>query len=185
MTASDSAIATTQLDFLSLESLNFEPPPPDTRQRLLRFPLSSQDSGLLPLEDIAEVLQVALADILPIPGVPDEALGVCNWRGEMLWLIDCNALMGYSPLLSQVSDLSPVLVLVVQAQDKSIGLGVPRFDDIERHDLSHLQIVAPGIFPPKMHAFIAGILPGDQGAVLDAPSIIQCPLWRQSQEDVP
>ncbi|NER80144.1 MAG: chemotaxis protein CheW, partial [Leptolyngbya sp. SIO1D8] len=115
MAASDSAIATTQLDFLTLESLNFEPSLPDTRQRLLRFPLSPQDSGLLPLEDIAEVLQVPLADILPVPGIPDKALGICNWRGKMLWLVDTHALLGYPPLLDQVSGLSPLIVLVIQA----------------------------------------------------------------------
>ena len=185
MTASNSAIATTQLDLLALESLDFQPPPPDTRQRLLRFPLSNHDSGLLRLEDIAEVLQIASADVLPVPGVPEEVMGICNWRGEMLWLIDFNALIGYPPLLNQISGLSPLTILVIQAHDKVVGLGVSQFDDVELHDLSHLQSVAPGLFPPPMHAFIAGVLPGDQGAVLDASSIIQCPLWRRSQEEVP
>ena len=185
MTVSNSAIATTQLDLLALESLNFEPPPPDTRQRLLRFPLSNHDSGLLLLEDIAEVLQIALLDILPVPGVPKQVLGICNWRGNMLWVIDLNALIGYPPLLSQVSGLSPLTILVIQTQDKAVGLGVSHFDDVELHDLDHLQAVAPGLFPPPMHPFIAGVLPGDQGAVLHVPSIIQCPLWRQAQEDIP
>lgn len=185
MTAADFAIATTQSDLLTLESLNFELPPPDTRQRLLRFPLSAQDSGLLPLEEIAEVLKIAVASILPVPGVPEEVLGICNWRGDMVWLIDFNTLLGYTPLLSQVAGLESLIVLVIQAQDKVIGLGVPQFDDIELHDLNHLQPVAPGLFPPQMYPFIAGALPGDQGTVLSGSSIIQCPIWRPSQEDTP
>ncbi|MGF1524079.1 MAG: chemotaxis protein CheW [Leptolyngbyaceae cyanobacterium] len=182
MTVSDSAIATTQSTLLTLDSLDFELPAPDTRQRLLRFPLSTQDSGLLLLEDIAEVFQVAVTDILPVPGVPEATLGICNWRGAMLWLIDFNTLIGYSPLLSYLPGLSPVTVLVIQTQDGTIGLGIPRFDDIELHDLDHLQSVAPGLFPAKMYPFIAGVLPGDQGAVLDGAAIVGCPLWQKSRE---
>lgn len=39
----------------SLDSLTLEPLPPSTRQRLLRFPLGSDNSALLPLEQIAEI----------------------------------------------------------------------------------------------------------------------------------
>ncbi|NER81963.1 MAG: chemotaxis protein CheW, partial [Leptolyngbya sp. SIO1D8] len=99
--------------------------------------------------------------------------------------VDTHALLGYPPLLDQVSGLSPLIVLVIQAQGHTVGLGIPRFDDIELHDLSHLQPVAPGVFPAQMSPFIAGVPPGVQGAVLDALSIIQCPLWQQSQEDIP
>lgn len=182
MSGSDSAIAT-PLDILDFDSLSFESPPPDTRQRLLRFPLSDRESGLLLLADIVEVLQLPLADILPVPGVPETMLGVCNWRGEMLWLLDFCAFVGYSSLLQQVGKRSPVTVLVIQTQAKSIALGISRFEDIELHDLNHLQFVAPGLFPASLMPFLAGVLPGEQGVVLDAAAIVQCPFGQRSQEE--
>ncbi|MGF1514639.1 MAG: chemotaxis protein CheW [Elainellaceae cyanobacterium] len=181
MTATDAAIAITQPSVLTLESLDFSQPPPDTRQRLLRFQLNTQDSGLLRLEDIAEVLQIAVASILPVPGVPEEVLGICNWRGNMLWLVDFGSLTGYPALLSQAVGLTSLTVLVIQVQGKAVGLGVSQFDDIELHDLNQLQPLALDLFPTKLYPFIAGVLPGDGGVVLNAPSIIQCPLWHASQ----
>ncbi|MGB3612595.1 MAG: chemotaxis protein CheW [Elainellaceae cyanobacterium] len=183
MTAANAAIALAQQDFLTLESLGIEAPPPDDRQRLLRFPLSTQDSGLLRLEDIAEVLPVAVDSILPVPGIPDAVLGLCNWRGDMLWLVDFSTLTGYPPLLDQAISLTSLIVLVIKAQGQTVGLGVPQFDDVELHDLNHLQPVSPGLFSSKLYPFIAGVLPGDQGVVINAPSIIQCPLWHSTQED--
>ena len=182
MTLPDSAIVTTQSALLTLESLDFELPAPDKRQRLLRFPLSTQDSGLLLLEDIAEVFQVGTAAILPVPSVPEAVLGICNWRGEMLWLIDLNTLLGYDSLLSQLSGLAPVTVLVIQIQEGTVGLGISKFEDIELHDLDHLQALAPGLFPPPMYPFTTGILPGSQSAVLNVSAIVGCPLWQKSRE---
>ncbi|MGF1537340.1 MAG: chemotaxis protein CheW [Elainellaceae cyanobacterium] len=181
MTA-DSAIATIQSDSLSLDAFNFEPPPPDTRQRLLRFRLTDQDSGLLVLEEIAEVLQIPPTGILTVPGVPDEVLGVLNWRGDMLWLVDLNMLTGYPSLVDQPAGLTTLIVLVIQARGRAVGLGVSQFEEVELHDLTHLQPVASGLFPSKLYHFIAGALPGDRGVVLRADSILQCALWQPSKE---
>ncbi|MEO0406624.1 MAG: CheW domain-containing protein [Cyanobacteria bacterium P01_A01_bin.135] len=178
MTAINSAIVTQPVPLL--DALGLAPPPPDTRQRLLRFPLWGQDSGLLSLADIAEVLRVPLGNVLPVPGVPEVVLGICNWRGDMLWLVDFNALSGYPSILEQVGGSLPLTILVVRAQGKAVGLGVSQFQDIERHDLTHLQGAAPGLFPARLYPFIAGVLPGDQGAVLNAAAILAASCWQTS-----
>ena len=167
----------TSLDPLTLEQL-----PPDIRQRLLRFPLGQRDSALLPLEQIAEILKLSVADILPVPEMPSCVLGICNWRGEMLWLIDLNHLVGYSPV-SWVSGVSPA-VMVVQVDNQSVGLVVQHVNDIELHDLLQLQPTAIGLFPPRLLPFILGALPGDNGTVLDATAIMRSPLWKIHQKGV-
>jgi len=173
----DSILLTT-----SLEPLTLKPLPPETQRRLLRFPLNYQDSALLPLEQIGEVLRVNVADILPVPEMPSCVLGICNWRGDMLWLVDLSQLLGYLSLDQQGQFADILVVLVVQVNDQSIGLVVSQVNDIEYHNLQHLQPAVPGVFPPKLLPFILGSLPEDQGIVLNIHAISNYPLWQIHRE---
>lgn len=164
----------------SLDPLTLDPPlPPETRQRLLRFSLGSEDSALLPLEQIAEILRINVAEILSVPKMPSCVLGICNWQGEMLWLVDINHLVGYPPIDWTVV-VSP-MVIVIQLNQQSVGLVVQQVKDIELHELSQLQRAETGLFPPKLLPFILGALPGDDGVVLDVTAITQYPLWQLHQ----
>lgn len=165
----------------SLDLLTLDPLPPETRQRLLRFPLDSDDSALLPLEQIAEIIRANLAEILPVPDMPSCVLGICNWRGTMLWLIDLNHLLGYPPLSQQERMLATVTAMVVQVNDQAAGLVVQRVNDIELHELQQLQPAAPGLYPPKLLPFVLGGLPGVSGTVLDVTAITHFPLWQIHQ----
>ncbi|GAB1541069.1 hypothetical protein NUACC21_37390 [Scytonema sp. NUACC21] len=159
-----------------LDPLGFDPLPPETNlSKFLRCPLGFQDSALLPLEQVAEVIKVNTIDILPIPEMPSCVLGICNWRGEMLWLIDLNNLIGYPlPIVA-----TPMAV-VVQVNQQAVGLVVQRVEDIELHDLQQLQRAVAGLFPRSLLPFVLGALPGDN-LVLDVTAIIQCPLWQAHQ----
>jgi positive phototaxis protein PixI len=161
----------------SLDALMLlDPLAPETRQQLLRFPLTAQDSALLPLEQITEVLRVEVAEVLPIPETSDYVLGICNWRGEMLWLIDLNEFVGYaSPFQPQMPDA--LTILVVQAENRAVGIGVQQVHDIELHDLQQLQQTIPGLFPTRFLPFILGMLPGCSDAVLDIQALTQSPFW--------
>lgn len=166
----------------SLDFLTLEPLPPETRQRLLRFPLQGQETGLVSLEQISEILRLNLTEILPVPAMPCCILGVCNWRGETLWLIDLNQLVGDSPLAPTAS--ASVVAIVIQVNEQAVGLVVNQVYDIELHDLQQLQPTIPGLFAPKLMPFVLGALAGDQGVVLDASAIAQCPLWHIHQPPI-
>ncbi|KAM3099004.1 chemotaxis protein CheW [Phormidesmis sp. 146-35] len=162
----------------NLSALLLAPPPPDTRQRLLCFPLGTQDSVLLPLEQITEILSLDRSGILPVPEMPDCVMGICNWRGEMLWLVDFNNFVGYpSPLFTH--SLDAISIIVIQINHQSIGLAVPQVDDIQLHDLQQLQPATIGLFPPKLLPLVQGTLPGCSDAVLDLKTIVHCPLWKK------
>ena len=165
----------------SLDLLTLDPLPPETRQRLLRFPLGLEDSALLPLEQIMEIIRVNVAEILPVPEMPSCVLGICNWRGTMLWLIDLNHLLGYPPLSQQERVLPTPMAMVVQVNGQTMGLAVQRVQDIELHELQQLQPATPGLFPPKLLPFVLGALPGSSGTVLDVTALTQCPLWQVHQ----
>lgn len=164
----------------TIDPLGLDPLPPETNlSKLLRFPLGLEENALLPLEEIAEVIKINMAEILPIPEMPSCVLGICNWRGEMLWLVDLNHLIGYPPI---TATLSPV-AMVVQVNQQAVGLVVSRVDDIELHDLEQLQKAVTGLFPPSVLPFVLGALPRDN-TVLDINAIAQSPLWKTHQKGV-
>ncbi|MEM7065156.1 MAG: chemotaxis protein CheW [Cyanobacteria bacterium P01_B01_bin.77] len=157
---------------LQLDPLGLAPIPEDSRQRFLRFRLSGEDVTLLPLTEIAEVLQLTTAEILPIPDVPPWLLGVCNWRGEMLWLVDASRLVGGVPLWHQVPTLEHPMVIVVRSSERTVGLLVEQVDDVDLiapETIVHLQNIDSPILAP----LIAGHLPDHQGIILDAALLIE------------
>ena len=160
----------------TLTQLDFDTPlGEETSQKFLRFSIGSEDSGLLPLEQLAEILNISVVDILPIPEMPSCVLGISNWRGKMLWLIDLDHLIDYS--LSQLQGQS-LMVIVIQINGQSLGLVVQHVNDIELHDPAHIQPAAVGLFPPGLLPFVEGYLPSASGIVLDTAAIARCPLWQ-------
>ncbi|MEO0868163.1 MAG: CheW domain-containing protein [Cyanobacteria bacterium J06642_11] len=107
--------------FSNPDPLGLEPIPEDTRERFLRFRTCGGEVTLLPLQDVAAVLQLTTTELLPIPDVSSWLLGVCNWRGEMLWLVDVNSLLGNMPLWRQMPMLENTMIIVVQSGDRSVG----------------------------------------------------------------
>ncbi len=60
----------------------------DSHQKFLHFSLKCEENALLALKHITEVVRLKAEEILPVPDVSDCVLGITNWRGEMLWLVD-------------------------------------------------------------------------------------------------
>lgn len=173
MDSFDPLVTTTSLTLLSSDQPRLE----ESRQKFLRFCLGSQDSGLLALDEISEVLSINVADILPVPEMPSCVLGVYNWRGKMLWLIDLDHLVDYPPL-SQQGKFESLRAMVIQIDGQSMGLVVQYVNDIELHKGEQLQPATAGLFPPKLLPFLKGYLPGANGTVLDPEAIARFPVWQ-------
>ena len=161
----------------SLDLLTSAPILEDSRQKFLRFSLGPQDSGLLPLEQISEVLSIAVADILPVPEMPSCVLGIYNWRGKMLWLIDLANFADHSLLSDQGRGLESLRAMVIQIEGQYMGLVVQCINDIEWHE-AELQPPLRGLFPPRLLPFVKGYLPGANGIVLDTEAIARFPMWQ-------
>lgn len=160
------------LDLLTSEAPILE----DSRQKFLRFSLGPQDSGLLPLEQISEVLSLTVADILPVPEMPNCVLGIYNWRGKMLWLIDLASFADHA-LLSQPGRGLDLRAMVIQIEGQYMGLVVQYISDIESHD-AELQPPLAGLFPPRLLPFVKGYLPGINGIVINTEAIARFPMWQ-------
>ena len=122
-----------------------------------------------------EVIQLAFEEILPVPDMPGCVLGVCSWQGETLWLIDLNDMVGDRPLLQQPAAIANPMIIVVQAQGKSLGLVVKSVSDIDLINPSQIQL-EKGLCPSSLEPYVTGYCPHQAGTVLSASKIIHSPL---------
>lgn len=159
----------------ALDPLGLEPLQEDTRQRFLRFRLADDNSALLPLENILEVLQIEPVEILPVPQMPVHLLGVCNCRGRILWLVDLNQLVGYAPLWHRMPQLESPVVIVVESGNRSVGLVVEQVDDLELIAAESLHLPTE-LDSAAVAPFVMSYLPNHEGTVLDTDVIVESAL---------
>ncbi|HLP88992.1 MAG TPA: chemotaxis protein CheW [Nostocaceae cyanobacterium] len=151
-----------------------------TKQKFLSFHLGVKDIAVISLDQIIEVLQVPLTEICGVPQMPNCVLGIYNWRGEMLWLIDLEEMLGYPSPTSNSSFLSKMMAVVLEHEGKYLGLLVRQLIDIEWLDLQEMKAPPAGLFYPQMSPFLLGyFMHNDEQMLfnLDALAILQAPIW--------
>jgi positive phototaxis protein PixI len=152
-------------------------------QKFLRFRLCPDQESLLPVEEVAAVLSIQTQDVLPVPHMPHCVLGIYNWRGEVLWLVDLARQLGLNALVEQNPRLTSCMAIVLQVNGQLIGLAVPEVYDIEQHDPNLLQPPLAELFSPKLLPFVKGYLTGanqrptegQRSTVLEVAAILQDP----------
>ncbi|GAB1545090.1 hypothetical protein NUACC21_77660 [Scytonema sp. NUACC21] len=153
----------------------------ETQQKFLSFILGSKDTAVISLKHIIEVFQISLAEICAVPQMPSCVLGTYNWRGEMLWLVDIEEMLGYAPLSQETNRFSKLMAIVLQSEGKSLGVLVRQLMDIEF--LNTMQMKHPEIklFSSEMSPFLQGYFINDLEEItisLDSTAILQYPLWK-------
>jgi positive phototaxis protein PixI len=144
----------------------------DGERQFLTFPLGGNTSAMLPVSQLAEVLTVPYIEIMPIPDLPVWVLGVNNWRGEMLWVIDLASLAGLPPLSQQQTGFSNCKVVIskVQVDGQPVYLGSAVQDVEEMYWCPVNAIVSPpaAVITPGLAPFLAGYTLGSAGQMLMA-----------------
>lgn len=151
--------------------------------RFLRFSFSPSETALLALDSIRQVLKVRPQSLLNVPDMPAFVVGICNFHGEMLWMVDLGWQLGFQGISTEwgslrsqpymASGFQPnAMAIVIQSQSKSLGLMVPQVIDIERHDPTQLQPPTADLFPATLLPFIQGYLVRSSSPVLDANRLI-------------
>jgi positive phototaxis protein PixI len=120
-------------------------------EQFLRFHLEPDTTGMLSLSQLSEVLT--------IPHMNPSMMGVYNWRGEILWMVDLGHLVGLASLATQSVRTSSYKALVLQLVSNNttqeIGLVVDRIDDIEWCHPNSIE--SPSAFiNPKLIPFVRG-----------------------------
>ena len=70
---------------------------PIPTEQFLSFSIVNE-VAILPTQKLTEVLTLTPQQIVPIAGLDPSVMGVCNWRGEVLWLVDLNLVLNGKPL---------------------------------------------------------------------------------------
>jgi positive phototaxis protein PixI len=152
-------------------SLFAEPMPVEVGQRFLRVQVCPESTALLAVDEIIAIAPISITDILPVPHMPSCVLGLYNWRGDMLWLIDLGQQVGFSGLLQLGS--SSFMVVIVEVNDQTLGLCVPQVHDIESHDPQFIHAASSEMFSAQFLPFVKGYLTGDRTTVLNISKILQ------------
>lgn len=159
-------------------------------QQFLRFHLMPDTTALLPVHQMTEVLTMPTNEIVPIPGMPAWVMGVHNWRGEILWMVDLGHLLGLTPLYQQATSRSTYTAIVIRSAQqalgrqqagrqntggKMLGLLVNRVEDMEWCNPDLIQSPPQAAVAPELVPFLRGYwlkANGDILVVLDGNSII-------------
>lgn len=142
--------------------------------RFLRVCFNAEETALLPLTSIQQVLKIPVTEVLPVPHMPDCVLGIYNWRGEMVWLVDLAQQLGFSSVLLDSHRLEAVNAIIIQNDRQCLGIVVPRVYEIETHSLQQLQ-PPPSAFPAKLLSFLQGYFSSFNSPVLNSKALIQDP----------
>ena len=152
----------------------------ETKQKFLSFNLGEVDTAVILLEDIIEVVPISLTEICSVPQMHSCILGIYNWRGEMLWLIDLEEMLGYTSITHETDLISKMMAIIVQAEGKSLGLLVRKLIDICWLDNDLIKLPDSQLFKSDMIPILNGYFINDSEDIiinLDAQSIIKSPIW--------
>ena len=152
-------------------------------QQFLRLYLVPDTKVLLPIDELVEVLTIPIGQIVPIPHVPPWVMGVYNWRGEILWMIDLGQLVGLTPWHQQNVNSSSYMSVVLngdlkdeEAEQSStqVGLVVTKVEDLEWCDPELIQDLPSSMMAKELASFLQGywLKPnGEMLVVLDCEAI--------------
>ncbi|WP_042341860.1 chemotaxis protein CheW [Calothrix sp. PCC 7507] len=152
----------------------------ENKQKFLSFNLGVKDTSVISLQHITEVLKISLTEVCSVPQMPNCVLGIYNWRGEMLWLVDLEEMLGYPPLLQDLDSVSKMMAIILESDGKYLGLLVRQLMDIEWLDTNQMKAQSTELFYPAMSPFLQGYFINSTEEIvfnLDAPAIIQASLW--------
>lgn len=154
-------------------------------RQFLRFNLHSRTQLMLPIGQITEVLKIQLGQIVPIPQMPAWVMGVYNWRGDILWMVDLGHLIGLQPWYQTESIHSHHTAIVLSPNKEkkannteaniNIGLVITKVEDIEMCQVADIQLPANFSVEERITSFLEGywLKPeGEMIMLLDGKAIV-------------
>jgi positive phototaxis protein PixI len=145
------------------------------RQQFLRFVLLPDTNLMISLSEIAAVLKIPFGQIIAIPEMPSWVIGVYNWRGEVVWMIDLGQLLGFTPWYQQsvVASNHKAVVIHPSNQDRKsrtsgdlVGLIVSDVNDIEWCNTNDLYSPPASAVTPDLAPFLRGYWVKESGDII-------------------
>lgn len=169
--------------FNNLNSVQTDTQSSDQQQQFLRVYLVPDTNLMISINQVSEVLNIAVEKIVPIPQMPPWTMGVYNWRGEVLWMVDLGHLIGLTPWHQQNYARSNQRAIVIhngsgrlnKNEGEKLGLIVNRVEDIEWCNPDQIKSPPAASVTPELIPFLRGYWLKYNGEILmvvDAETIM-------------
>ena len=139
-------------------------------QQFLRFQLQPFDSAhdkltlmaMMEINLVTELVNVPIDRVVPMPHLPPAVLGVYNWRGEVLWIVDLAMLLGTRTCSLRTRSLQPTVILSnalknESRQQRTVGFVVDEIAEIEWCDLEAIDAILPADIHPQFSRWTSGL----------------------------
>ena len=111
-------------------------------ERFLQFSLRKEIKGLVSLADLQGTSEILLTNILPVPRVAEYWLGLTNWQGEAIWMLDIAQLVGATNWYRQNPVKKFGMAMLIGMESQTVGLLVENIWGIEVYDRKHCLPIA-------------------------------------------
>ncbi len=128
----------------------------ESGDRFVKFVLSEEVNGVVLLEGLLGVIKVAIEDILPVPQVPEFFLGITNWQGEAIWIVDLANLVGGTHWCQREKVANTGIAMLVQVRDRTAGLLIEGVSAIEQYDRQAKLPISTLMLPERLRSFLQG-----------------------------
>lgn len=145
-------------------------------QRFLEFRCPDGTLLLLPLKDTESVFKLSAGDILPIPHMPDSILGLYNYRGNLLWMVDLSMHLGQTTFLLNSTEhitSSELSAIAIPQADVLFGAVVSNILDIQTHAMTSVHPPHPHLFPANVINYLSGYIRDSGLPILNCEAIAQ------------
>ncbi len=142
---------------------------PETRY--LQVSLDAQTPLLVRLLDVAGIVSLSAEAILPIPSMPPALVGLTEWRGQLLWILDLAYFLQKAPLSHH--DSRSLTLIVFSLESTYLGGLVWQVGDIMALDLTQLQSSSTHVIDSTLSPMIHGIVPQSGTPVLDTKVLFE------------
>ncbi len=173
-----------------------------TQQQFLRFRLLPDLTALIEIDRIAgtkdveserrrhiqvtELVNIQIDRVVPMPHLPPGVMGVYNWRGEILWIVDLAMLLGVTKG-RRYRSLQPTIILASsteqrgkaigeERQEQTIGLVVDEIAEIEWYEPEQIRPLEQRL--AALSTWVRGVwaaVTGENFLVVDGQAIFDRP----------
>ena len=146
-------------------------------EQFLRLHLAPDTNILLPIQQLTEVLKIPIGQITPIFHETTWVMGVYNWRGEILWMVDLGCLLGLTPWYQQTVNAPTYSAIVLHTEflppqneqigRQSLGLVVSQVEGIEWLDPGTIQSPPDSMVTAELAPLLRGYWMKSNGEMLN------------------
>ena len=136
------------------------------QKQYLGFALDEEINALIALAELGGIINILQKDIVAVPDLPAWALGLYNWRGDIVWVIDLGQMLQFRPLNSRKNNLDKSAVLVIKAGKNYLGLAVDQVNELYWCDPAEVESPPTVDIAQLLLPILKGLVLNPEGTIL-------------------